>query len=68
MQLVIARVLWPSFYFEVYDGVLRNQLNESAVLKITSRMNEYEKYLRDVFSYFRKYYPVEEVAWLNWNK
>lgn len=68
VQLVIARVLWPSFYFEVYDGVLRNQLNESAVLKITSRMNEYEKYLRDVFSYFRKYYPIEEVAWLNWNK
>lgn len=68
VQLVIARVLWPSFYFEVYDGVLRNQLNESVVLKITSRMSEYEKYLSDIFKYFRKYYPIEEVAWLNWNK
>ena len=68
VQLVIARVLWPSFYFEVYDGVLRNHLNESAVLMITSRMNDYEKYLADVFKYFRKYYPIEEVSWLNWNK
>jgi hypothetical protein len=67
VQLVIARVLWPSFYFEVYDGVLRNQLNESVVLKITSRMSEYEKYLSDIFKYFRKYYPIEEVSWLNWN-
>ena len=65
IQLVIARVLWPSFYFEVYDGVLRNQLNESAVLKITSRLNEYEKYLKDIFSYFTKYYPIEEVAWIS---
>lgn len=64
VQLVMARVLWPSFYFEVYDGVLRNQLNESAVLKITSRITDYEKYLSDVFRYFHKYYPIDEVAWL----
>lgn len=65
VQLVMARVLWPSFYFEIYDGVLRNQLNESVVLKITSRIDEYEKYLADVFNYFHKYYPIEEVAWLS---
>ena len=64
MQLVIARVLWPSFYFEVYDGVLKGQLNESIVLKITSRISEYEKYLMDVFSYFKKFYPIEDVTWL----
>ena len=64
VQLIIARVLWPSFYFEVYDGVLRNQINESVILKITSRINEYEKYLADVFSYFHKYYPIDDVAWI----
>ena len=65
IQLVMARVLWPSFYFEVYDEVLRGKLNESAVLKITSRMSEYEHYLSDVFSYFRRFYPIDEVAWIN---
>lgn len=64
IQLIIARVLWPSFYFEIYDGVLRGQLNESEVLKITSRLTEYERYLADVFSYFRKFYPIEEISWL----
>ena len=64
IQLVVARVLWPSFYFEVYDGILRNQLNESVVLKITSRIDEYEKYLADVFSYFHKYYAIDDIAWL----
>ena len=68
IQLVMARVLWPSFYFEIYDGVLRGQLNESAVLKITSRTLEYEKYLADVFSYFHKYYPIDDVAWLTFNR
>ena len=64
IQLVMARVLWPSFYFEVYDEILRGKLNESAVLKISSRMVEYENYLSDIFSYFRRFYPIDEVAWL----
>jgi len=66
IQLIIARVLWPSFYFEIYDGVLNNKMNESAVLKITSRISDYEKYLADVFRYFHKYYPIDDIAWLNW--
>ena len=64
VQILIARVLWPSFYFALYDGVLRGKINESEVLKITSRLVEYEKYLRDVFRYFRKYYPIDEVGWI----
>ena len=45
-------------------GVLRNRLNESVVLKITSRLNDYENYLADVFKYFRKYYPIDDVSWI----
>ena len=64
IELVIARVLWPSFYFEAYDEVMRNKITESSVLKITSRVSEYERYLGDVFKYFRRFYPIEEVSWL----
>ena len=65
MQLLVARVLWPSFYFDLYDDVLNNRANESAVLKITARVSEYEKYLGDVFRYFHKFYNIEDVSWLN---
>ena len=64
IHLIIARVLYPSFYFEVYDEVINKRLNESEILKITSRINEYEKYLGDVFEYFKKLYPIEEIAWI----
>lgn len=65
IQLLIARILWPSFYFEIYDEVLQGKANESSILKITSRISEYEKYLNDIFRYFRKYYPIEGIGWLN---
>ena len=61
---MIARVLYPSFYFEIYDEVVNQKINESEVLKITSRINEYEKYLGDIFDYFKKLYPIEEIGWI----
>lgn len=64
IHLVIARVLYPSFYFELYDNVVNNQVNESEVLKITSRTGEYERYLQDIFNYFHKYYAIQDIQWL----
>ena len=63
-HLLVARILYPSFYFEAFDAIVNHQLNESAILKITSRISEYEKYLADVFHYFQKYYVIEEIAWI----
>lgn len=64
IHLLIARVLYPSFYFELYDQVLNNQVNEAESLKITSRISEYEIYLQDIFSYFHKYYNIKDINWL----
>ena len=64
IHLILARVLYPSFYFQLYDEIINQQKNESEVLKITSRIPEYEKYLLDIFEYFKRIYPIEEISWL----
>lgn len=65
IHLLIARILYPSFYFEIYDFVVSMKRNEADVLKITSRIDEYEQYLADIFQYFKKYYPnIEEIEWI----
>lgn len=64
INLLIARILYPSFYFELYDKIITNKENESSILKISSRINDYEKYLQDIFSYFQKYYNIEIINWL----
>ncbi len=65
IHLLISRVLYPSFYFEVYDNVVSKRCSEAEVLKITSRIDEYEHYLADVFKYFKKFYPtLEEIEWI----
>lgn len=64
IQLLISRILYPSFYYDLYDNVLNKKINESEVLKITSRIPEYEIYLADIFKYFKKYYEIEEITWI----
>ena len=64
INLLIARILYPSFYFDKYDDIVNNKANESSILKITSRINEYEKYLQDIFSYFHKYYNIKDINWI----
>ena len=64
ISLILSRVMYPSFYFDLYDDVINNRANEEDVLNITSRINDYEKYLSDVFSYFHKYYNVKDINWL----
>lgn len=64
ISLLVARILYPSFYFDLYDNIVNNRVNESEILKITSRICEYENYLRDVFLYFKKYYNIKDVDWI----
>ena len=64
IHLLMARILYPSFYFEAYDAIMNNQENESSILKITSRIDEYENYLSDVWKYFHKYYNIQNVGWI----
>ena len=64
INLLISRILYPSFYFELYDNIINKEKNESELLKITSRINEYENYLEEIFNYFHKYYNIKDINWL----
>lgn len=68
ISLLIARILYPSFYFELYDEIIQGITNESAILKITSRIDEYENYLNDIIIYFHKYYNIYDINWIKKNK
>ena len=64
IRLLISRIIYPSFYFDLYDDIINQKVNEADILKITSRIGEYEKYLKDVFLYFKKYYDIKEIEWI----
>ena len=64
VKLLIARLMYPSFYFELYDDILIYNQDERIIEKVINRLPEYEKYLATVIKYFQKWYDVPEIPWL----
>lgn len=68
IRLLFGRVVYPSFYFDLYDNVILGNVKESEVLNITSRTVEYEAYLREIYYYLRKFYNIPMIDWLTNDK
>ena len=64
VRLLFARILYPSFYFNLYDEILTNKKEETEILKITKRISDYENYLYQIYLYLFKLYQIPEVEWL----
>ena len=64
VKLLISRLLYPSFYFEMYEDILIDNKEEKIILDVISRLDEYEEYLSKVISFFKVNYDIEEIGWL----
>ena len=64
VKLIIARILYPSFYFNLYENILIDNQDEKILIRIINRLDDYEIYLNNIISYFKKYYEIEEIYWL----
>ena len=63
--ILLARVLYPSFYFNMYEDIMINSKEEKIITNITSKLDKYELYLARVFKYFNNFYNLPIPAWLN---
>ncbi len=64
MRVLFSRVLYPSFYFDLYEDILLNKVREKEINNITSQTKAYEQYLYQVYIFLKKYYNIPEIEWL----
>ena len=64
IRILFARVLFPSFYFDIYDEITINKEDELKILNIIKYIDEYELYLSDVYSYLNQFYKIPSIDWL----
>ena len=68
IQLLYSRILYPNYYFNIIDKIITNKLNEYYLDKIIDKVDEYEKYLYNIYLYLSKYYDIPIPLWLKKNK
>ena len=64
IRVLFARILYPSFYFDIYDDIISGKKEEKELNTIISKIDEYEYYLYNSFMYLNKFYNIPEIEWL----
>ena len=62
-NMFFARLLYPSYYFDIYEKAIENN-NDEELLDIISKVNEYELFLKNVYYLLSKKYKIEKIEWL----
>lgn len=62
LRLLYARLLYPSYYFDVYENI--QNINEKELKKILKLAKDYEDFLFDIYMTIKKISPIPEVSWI----
>lgn len=63
-NMFYARLLYPSYYFDVYEEVMNKDRNEEDLVDIIKKCNSYEDFLKEAYLEISKYAPIEKIDWL----
>lgn len=63
-NMLFARLLYPSYYFDIYEKVIEDMEEESLLLTIINKVEEYELFLKQVYFELKKYFAIEQVLWI----
>ena len=64
LDLLYARLLYPTYYFDAYEDVMNNNTDENKIIKIINKVNEYETFLKDAYEEISKYTNLEKIDWI----
>ena len=63
-SMLYARLLYPSYYFDIYEEVMNKERNEEDLVSIIKKSSAYEIFLKEAYLVISKYALIEKIDWL----
>ena len=63
-NLFIARMIFPTYYFDLYEKIVSQKVAEEELKKIITKVNDYEKILIKIYNHF-KFSNNLQIEWLD---
>lgn len=60
-----VRMLFPSYYFDIYDNILSGKMDEKSILKITKLQDDYEYLLYEIYLVIKSKINMIGIDWIN---
>ncbi len=64
-SLLMSRLLFPSFYFDVYESIINDVKREMEIVDIIKRTAEYEEYLYNIYRFINEKKSILKIDWLD---
>lgn len=62
--LFLARLLYPSYYFDMYDEIIQEKISEQKINFYIKKNVYYETFLKKIYNYIKNRYKIPEIEWL----
>ena len=62
--LLLSRLMYPSFYFDLYDKIIQEKIDESKIDFYIEKNVYYETFLRYIYEFLKSKYKIPNVEWL----
>lgn len=63
-KMLYARLLYPSYYFDIYEEVMNNEKDVNSLVSIVAKVDEYEEFLKKAYLEISKYASLAKIDWL----
>lgn len=63
MKLFFIRMLFPTYYFDLYEDIISSKTNEKQLNTIILNINKYEQVLVETYYYIKQYTSLPEINW-----
>jgi len=64
LYLFFLRMLFPSFYFDLYINIIDDNLNQKEYDKVISKINDYQKLIKELYWYLKPYANLPDIEWI----
>lgn len=63
-QMLYARLLYPTYYFDVYESVMNKNGDEEQLVNIIKKCDSYEEFLKKTYLEISKYAKIDKIEWI----
>lgn len=63
-RVLFARMLYPSYYFDLYEQIILGKIEEREIKKIIMKAEEYRKYLKMIYQFIGEIEPIPKIDWI----
>ena len=62
--LFLARMLYPTYYYDLFEKIIKNKAKEMEIFNITNKVTEYENIIKKIYKYYKSFIKIPEIEWL----